>query len=164
MRKEQYDFIMQPARESAQVGKAVVGVNCALTAVGYIAFPLLVVLQACLSGWGVALKTCVICAVGFCVVSVARHVINSPRPYEVLDIKPLVDKKTSGKSMPSRHAFCRFLIAFAWLNWCFWAGCVLVAFSVVLGVLRVVLGVHWPRDVVCAFVCACVFGAVFVFM
>ena len=43
-------------------------------------------------------------ASGFVILSLFRKKINHPRPYETWDICPLLEKDSSGQSMPSRHA------------------------------------------------------------
>ncbi|COO19291.1 multidrug resistance protein 3 [Streptococcus pneumoniae] len=44
-------------------------------------------------------------ASGFVALSLFRKKINHLRPYETWDICPLLDKDSSGRSMPSRHVF-----------------------------------------------------------
>lgn len=87
----------------------------------------------------------------FVAMGLIRRWLNAPRPYEVFDIKPLVPKKDlkSGRSFPSRHAFCAFLIAtmFA-IVFQSVAGMVPLLLAAALGVVRVLEGVHFPRDVV----------------
>lgn len=87
----------------------------------------------------------------FVVMGLIRRWLNAPRPYEVFDIKPLVPKKDlkSGRSFPSRHAFCAFLIAtmFA-IVFQSVAGMVPLLLAAALGAVRVLEGVHFPRDVV----------------
>ena len=87
-------------------------------------------------------------AVGFIAVSALRVVVGEPRPYESLDIEPLIQKDTSRRSFPSRHVFSAFVIAMAWLAWCVPVGVALLVASAILAVVRVLGGVHWPRDVV----------------
>lgn len=87
-------------------------------------------------------------AVPFVTVSVARKIINAPRPYELYDFYEEKPKEKSGQSFPSRHVFSAFVIAtLSWL--------VSPLLSVALGVLgiclaaaRTLLGIHFIRDVV----------------
>ncbi len=87
----------------------------------------------------------------FVAMGLVRRWRNAPRPYEAFDIKPLVPKKDLkiGRSFPSRHAFCAFLIAtmFAVVFRSF-GGMVPLLLATALGVARVLEGVHFPRDVV----------------
>lgn len=97
----------------------------------------------------------------FVAMGLIRRWLNAPRPYEVFDIKPLVPKKDlkSGRSFPSRHAFCAFLIAtmFAIVFRSF-GGMVPLLLAAALGVVRVLEGVHFPRDVVAGAVLGVVAG------
>lgn len=87
------------------------------------------------------------CGAAFILVSLARAWINAPRPYEICSIfdKPPKDKK--GRSFPSRHAFSVFCIATASLPVMPILGAVALALGVVLSVSRVLLGIHFIRDV-----------------
>ena len=50
--------------------------------------------------------------------------------------------------MPSRHLFSMAMIAMCWLYWCAPVGVVLLLLCAVMGYIRVVGGVHFPRDVI----------------
>ena len=126
------------------------------------------VLMYLLIGWGSAHATpsgliayVASTALCFFLLSAYRSWRNEPRPYEAFDMKPLVPKKreSHGKSFPSRHAFCAFLIAtltaaifrpFGWLAF---------VFAALLGVIRVLEGVHFPRDIFAAAVAGIAGGA-----
>ena len=88
--------------------------------------------------------------VSFVLVTVLRKAINAPRPYEVFETASVIPKDTRGNSFPSRHAFSIFVIAMTFCACCplAWAGPVMLAAGVLLAVIRVVSGVHFPRDVV----------------
>ena len=88
--------------------------------------------------------------ISFVLVTVLRKEINAPRPYEVFDAAPVIPKDTRGNSFPSRHAFSIFVIAMTFCACCplAWAGPVMLAAGVLLAVIRVVSGVHFPCDVV----------------
>lgn len=87
----------------------------------------------------------------FALVSLLRWWRNEPRPYETFAIKPLMPKTSlkCGKSFPSRHTFCAFLIAtmFA-IVFHSLAGLIPLALAAALAYIRVLEGVHYPRDVV----------------
>ncbi len=87
-------------------------------------------------------------AISFVLVSVLRNYINAPRPYEVSGVKPIIAKDTKGKSFPSRHVFSIFVIATT-LYFIFKPlGIFLMIAGVLLAILRVIGGVHFPRDVI----------------
>ena len=89
-----------------------------------------------------------VCAVSFVALSTLRAILNRPRPYEAFDIDPLIPKDTQGKSFPSRHVFSAAVIACALLWMSPWLGTLGFAATAVLSVVRVVGGVHFPRDVI----------------
>ena len=55
-------------------------------------------------------------ASGFVLLTLVRKWINQPRPYETWEIVPLLDKDSSGNSMPSRHVFSAAIISMACLH------------------------------------------------
>ena len=59
-----------------------------------------------------------------------------------------IEKDTAGKSFPSRHVFSVFIIAATIFYVHPSAGILLGLLGVVLAVLRVIGGVHEPRDVI----------------
>ena len=85
--------------------------------------------------------------ISFVLLSVFRDRFNAPRPYEALDIDPLIHKNTKGHSFPSRHVFSVSVIACAFWHVCPPAGIVLMLCAVLTAVIRVLGGVHFPRDV-----------------
>lgn len=86
-------------------------------------------------------------AVAFVLVTLFRKVCNAKRPYEIFDIEPLLKRNKAGQSFPSRHAFSIFMIAMAigyvWMP----GGILFLILGTLLAVIRVVGGVHFPRDV-----------------
>ncbi|MDE8701597.1 phosphatase PAP2 family protein [Adlercreutzia equolifaciens] len=90
----------------------------------------------------------VIPALGFVLLSLVRAKLDVPRPAEGAGIEPLVPRPGTGRSFPSRHAFSAFAIAASWWVASPTVAVVLLVFAGLLAVLRVVAGVHYPRDVV----------------
>ncbi|WP_241156461.1 MULTISPECIES: phosphatase PAP2 family protein [unclassified Adlercreutzia] len=95
----------------------------------------------------------------FAACSLFRRVVNAPRPYEALPIDPLIKKDTRGKSFPSRHAFSMFTIAAAWMTFQPVVGAALMAAGAFMGGVRVLGGVHYPRDVIAGAASALVLSA-----
>ncbi|KPL40327.1 phosphatase PAP2 family protein [Streptococcus pseudopneumoniae] len=100
-------------------------------------------------------------ASGFVILSFLRKKINAPRPYEEWDIKPLLDRDSPGQSMPSRHVFSATIISMACLHASLSVGVILLVLSAFLGLVRVLGGVHYPKDVVVGYICALVWGVIF---
>lgn len=100
-------------------------------------------------------------ASGFVILSFLRKKINAPRPYEVWKIVPLLDRDSSGQSMPSRHVFSATIISMACLHASLSVGVILLVLSALLGLVRVLGGVHFPKDVVAGYICALVWGVLF---
>ena len=100
-------------------------------------------------------------ASGFVILSFLRKKINAPRPYEEWDIKPLLDRDSPGQSMPSRHVFSATIISMACLHASLSLGVILLVLSALLGLVRVLGGVHFPKDVVVGYICGLVWGALF---
>ena len=100
-------------------------------------------------------------ASGFVILSLFRKKINAPRPYEEWDIKPLLDRDSPGQSMPSRHVFSATIISMACLHASLSVGVILLVLSALLGLVRVLGGVHFPKDVVVGYICGLVWGVLF---
>ncbi len=133
--------------------------NRILTLVGYVSYPLLLVLLV-LHSPDLLPAQILVPGVGFILVSVLRKMVNEQRPYESMDIEPLIKKNTKGKSFPSRHVFSMFAISFAWSCWCIPVGIVLMICGCFMAAVRVIGGVHHERDVIAGAVLALVFAVI----
>ena len=100
-------------------------------------------------------------ASGFVILSFLRKKINAPRPYEEWDIKPLLDRDSPGQSMPSRHVFSASIISMACLHASLSVGMACLTLSALLGLVRVLGGVHYPKDVVVGYIYGLVWGVIF---
>ena len=100
-------------------------------------------------------------ASGFVILSFLRKKINAPRPYEVWEIVPLLDRDSPGRSMPSRQGCSATIISMACLHASITIGMICLTLSAFLGLVRVLGGVHYPKDVVVAYICAHVWGVIF---
>ena len=101
-----------------------------------------------------------VCGVSFLVLSAIRALLNKPRPYELYPIDALIAKSTQGKSFPSRHLFSASLIscAFFWLNPCL--GLLGFLVTAALAFIRVIGGVHFPKDVIVGIVAGILAGII----
>ena len=100
-------------------------------------------------------------ASGFVLLTLVRKWINQPRPYETWEIIPLLDKDSSGNSMPSRHVFSATIISMACMHASLPMGMILLVLSAFLGLVRVLGGVHYPKDVLVGCACGLLLGILF---
>lgn len=80
------------------------------------------------------------------IVEAIKQLVNRPRPYEVLNSKLLVLDTDTGVSFPSGHTVILFAFAFSFYGtkW-FW---LLIAAAIIGSVSRILIGVHYPIDIV----------------
>ena len=107
-----------------------------------------------------AVEILLITGVPFLAVSVMRKMINAPRPYELLEFYEKKPKDKKGSSFPSRHVFSVFVIATVIVPTNIALGIGLFALGAALGLIRVILGVHFIRDVVAGALIGVISGAV----
>lgn len=159
MSKETYIARVESVRERPRLARALIVTNRILTGIGYVAYPLLLVLLFLFERELLA-RCIAVPAAGFLIVSAFRYIYNEPRPYEALSFKPVIAKDTSGKSFPSRHTFCMFMIAASWMTYAPWVGILLAVSGCAMAAIRVVCGVHYVKDVVAGALCAIVFAII----
>jgi membrane-associated phospholipid phosphatase len=90
----------------------------------------------------------VVLGLSFVVVSTVRKKINEPRPYDLVGGNPLLPREEGGCSFPSRHAFSSFAIATSSMIISTQLEVSLIAAAVVLCLVRMIGGVHFPRDLI----------------
>ena len=156
MTSERYEKLVAPLRRHPRAVAALAGVNQALTALCYTVYPLLLLFL--LGERDARFWRCLLVpAVSFAAVTLFRSACNAPRPYEQ-GIDALLKKKRTGHSFPSRHVFSAVMIAVT-------AAYLLPALSVplfvaaaLLALIRVLGGIHYPRDVFCGALFALIAG------
>ena len=94
------------------------------------------------------IKAIAVTAIPFLLVSVMRGVINAKRPYELYDFYDTPPKNKRGHSFPGRHAFSAFLISTVAFPLMPAVSAALFVLGILLCFSRVLLGVHFVRDVV----------------
>jgi membrane-associated phospholipid phosphatase len=146
MTTKEYRSITAALRERPWLAGAVVAANKILTLLCYVSYPALL-LWLMYAGDGRALRALLVPGISFAAVTLARNRINAARPYEVLDIEPIIKKDTKGRSFPSRHVFSVFMIAATFFWFSRPLGIAFGCIGVLLGAMRVLGGVHFPRDV-----------------
>lgn len=147
MTKEQYERWSSPYRKMRSGARLLSAADKVITMFTFLSYPcLLAYLLA--AGRGLDLfHSIFIPAVSFVAVSLFRKLFSAPRPYEILDIQPLILKETRGKSFPSRHVFSIFMVGMTFFYMNRQAGISICALGVLLAYLRVIGGVHFPKDV-----------------
>ena len=146
MTKERYEKLARPFREHPGALKALVGLNRFLTSVYYALY--IVLLANLLWFQDARLLRCILVpGIAFVVLSIYRDRRNAPRPYES-GIDSLMKKNTKGHSFPSRQVFSAFMIAMTYFYIVPWLGALLILGGVALALVRVIGGVHYPKDVV----------------
>lgn len=156
MQKTTYLRMTNGLRKRPALARGVSLANKIITNAVYVAYPCLLAWLAYAAAAGAAgaaselLRAVLVPGISFALVTVIRKAINAPRPYEVFDASPIIPKDTRGNSFPSRHAFSIFVIAMTFCACCplAWVGPVMLVAGVLLAVIRVVSGVHFPPDVV----------------
>ncbi len=100
-------------------------------------------------------------AVTLLVGSLLRRWIDAPRPYDDPAFTPLVEKETTGKSLPSRHALSAAVITVVWWRYSMPVGVLMAVITAAVCATRVLAGVHSVRDVtagaVLGFACGMLF-------
>ena len=95
---------------------------------------------------------------GFVAVTILRKLIAAKRPYEIYGFTPLLQKDTRANSFPSRHVFSNMIIAAAVLYVNLPLGIFTAVCGLILAVLRVITGVHFPKDVAAGCLIAVLLG------
>ena len=81
-----------------------------------------------------------------------KYLIGSPRPFLVLDDIPLLFTQGGYDSFPSGHATFFFALGTALFFQNKKFGILLFAGAVIMGAARIIVGVHWPIDILGGFV------------
>lgn len=146
MTRDSYIRITGKIRENPRRIRLIRRINRVLTGSVFFLYPLFL-LALFLERDTFLLRAVLVPAISFTAVSVFRKLFHAPRPYEKFEIPPVLEKDTSGKSFPSRHVFSVFMIAITVFYKHPGAGIMLGVLGMVLAGIRVVGGVHEPRDV-----------------
>ncbi|NMA85499.1 MAG: phosphatase PAP2 family protein [Epulopiscium sp.] len=147
MNERIYERITRPIYDYKYGLQILKGINNITTTLVYCLYPILLMVLAYNRDsrfWRVLITP----GISFALVSIFRNYFNALRPYEVLNINPIIKKDTKGKSFPSRHVFSIFVIAMSFYYILPWMGIGLMFLGLLLAVARVLGGVHFPRDVI----------------
>lgn len=120
----------------------------------FIGFPLIFLATLLFSGSGLYYWLYLVgstVAATWLIAELLKRIIQIPRPYLVYsEIKPV--RTTFGYAFPSEHA--SVYAALALLSWFYTPllGVLFSAIAVLVGISRIVLGVHYPSDVIAGYI------------
>ena len=160
MSAEQYNRMAERMRQRPMALRMLLACNQGMTWLVMIAYPLLLLYLLFLKRYEMLYHTVLIPGVAFVVVSVFRRIYNAPRPYEKMDITPLIAKDKQGQRFPSRHVFSAFMIGMCFLQVSGILAGIIFAVGVFLSVVRVLGGVHFLQDVIAGAVLGIAIGIV----
>lgn len=132
-------------------------INSLLTKVMYLVYPLLLI-YLFFKQPSRLISFILIPGLSFVLVSLGRHLLNAPRPYETWHITPLIPKNTKGHSFPSRHVFSATIISMAALRLNLALGIFFLILSLLIAFCRILGGVHYPRDVIAGYLIGIICG------
>ena len=127
--------------------KTILILNQLITTITYIMYPLMII-ELYLDDNPIIYVFVILPLVMFLLVSIFRNFYDAKRPYEIYEYEPIIDKKSLGRSFPSRHVFSIFVIAMSFFNINEYMGVLFLIMGMVLAVCRVLGGVHFPKDVI----------------
>lgn len=142
-----YEKIAGPIRKYSYGAKTINLLNKLTTISVYLTYPIvlfILIYNRDIRFW----NTVITPAISFVLLSMFRSYINLPRPYELLNIDPIIEKSTVGNSFPSRHVFSVFVIAMTLYYISNPLGIILMVIGLMISIIRVIGGVHFPRDVI----------------
>jgi membrane-associated phospholipid phosphatase len=158
MKKETYQHLVTVVDRTPYGARLIYGMDKLIVMATALAYILLLVYLFTIQDFDLLIPSILVPAVGFAGVSIFRRIYNASRPYEELDITPLIPKETKGRSFPSRHVFSIFIIGMTYLQVSRELALGIFALGLLLAALRVLAGVHYLRDVAAAMVMAFIIG------
>ncbi|MFQ8705890.1 MAG: phosphatase PAP2 family protein [Thomasclavelia sp.] len=143
-----YQSMLQNIRKSQNLQKIIIGFTRYIPIITFIIYPSLIIYLLYTKN-NLLLETIWKPLTSFLVVTIFRKIINRKRPYESMDINPLVKHK-QGESFPSRHTVSAFAIAFACLKVSLPFGIIMLILAIIVSGSRILCGVHYISDVLSA--------------
>ena len=146
MKKETYQKSMSFWESHSKLLLAAKVVHHLSVAAVYMAFPFLL-LFTFLNKDNFFLTALLVCGVSFLLLSLYRKKFNAKRPSEVYNIPSAIEKGKEGKSFPSRHTFSAVIISICLFHISAYLGAAFLAVALIIAALRVLLGLHFVKDV-----------------
>lgn len=89
-----------------------------------------------------------------------KKLVKRQRPFNRLNLKNTFNKKTT--AFPSSHSSSSLIIAISYFNISTLLGCILIFISILTGLSRIFIGIHYPSDVLGGFILALIIGYLYV--
>ncbi len=145
-----YEKISAPFRGNRAAFLILRFLNLFLTGLMYVLYPALLV-YLLMNGDPLFWKCLYVPGISFIIVTLLRAKLDAPRPYALFPISPLLKKDKQGESMPSRHIFSSAVIAMAYVKVMPQFGIFLLVCTAAEALIRVIAGVHFPKDTAVGF-------------
>lgn len=81
------------------------------------------------------------------IVQTIKRIVNRPRPYKSISIANVTQPPTCAYSFPSGHTACAFTIALSYASGMPSLFLLFMIFAFAVGLSRIILGYHYPTDV-----------------
>lgn len=146
MNKQTYIKVMNYLYEHKKLRKIMIAIERTIE-VSVIAVYFCSLIYCLYTSAGKALLSAVTCLAALYLCTMIRVVADRKRPYEVYETLPAIDKSTKGKSFPSRHLTSIAVIGMSLLSLNIPLGILFLFLTLLMGALRVLLGVHFIKDV-----------------
>ncbi len=146
MTGKQYDRLVERFRKKPELVPYIQRLNNMLTLTGFLVYPLILIHLIRKKDRRI-IPFLLIPAAAFGLVSLFRRKADRSRPYENPDIHTLTRRDKKGQSFPSRHVFSYFLIGVLLFSLNPVPGILMLVTGIFLAWARVILGVHYPSDV-----------------
>ncbi|WP_455684265.1 phosphatase PAP2 family protein [Thomasclavelia sp.] len=147
-----YQSMLQNIRKSQNLQKIIISFTRYIPIITFIVYPSLIIYLLYTKN-NLLAQTIWKPLISFLIVTIFRKIINRKRPYESMDINPLVKHK-QGESFPSRHTVSAFAIALVCLNVNLPFGIIMLILAVIVSASRILCGVHYISDVLSAIIIA----------
>jgi membrane-associated phospholipid phosphatase len=95
------------------------------------------------------------------VVELTKALVHRGRPFIRLSQARIVGRRAGGRSFPSGHTSQAFFMATLMAGYFHagvWAACLLYAIALVVGITRIYVGAHYPRDVLAGVILGSAWG------
>ncbi len=163
MNKESYIKLMNYLLVHKKLRKTLIAIERILEASTVAAY-LILLIYTIYADPGYTLLSAVTSVAALYICTMIRNVADRRRPYEVYETLPAINKDSKGKSFPSRHLTSISVIAISLFGISIPLGIVFLFFTCLMAALRVILGVHFIKDVAVGAAIGIVFGIVGIFI